>query len=166
MTQSKDGDAKARAWRLFLFTHTLLLESIEETLEAAGLPPLAWYDMLWELEKADEGRLRMHEIADRVVLSRSNLTRLADRLESAGLSRREQCPGDRRGAYCAITPAGREMRRKIWRVYEEQIERLFSKHLTVAAAVQLADNFAAMARAPRQGPKPSLSPVRLPRKAS
>ena len=86
MTQSKDGDAKARAWRLFLFTHTLLLESIEETLEAAGLPPLAWYDMLWELEKADEGRLRMHEIADRVVLSRSNLTRLADRLVSAGLN--------------------------------------------------------------------------------
>jgi DNA-binding MarR family transcriptional regulator len=157
MAQSKDGDAKARAWRLFLFTHTVLLERIEETLNAAGLPPLAWYDMLWELEKAEEGRLRMHEIADRIVLSRSNLTRLADRLESAGLIRREQCPGDRRGAYCAIAPAGREMRRKMWRVYEEQIEHLFAKHLTVASAVQLANNFTAMARAARQKAKSSLS---------
>ena len=75
-----------------------LLERIETALATADLPPLAWYDVLWELEKAEQGRLRMHQIADRIVLSRSNLTRLADRLEKAGLIAREACPDDRRGA--------------------------------------------------------------------
>jgi DNA-binding MarR family transcriptional regulator len=150
MTKLKDGDAKGRAWALFLLTHTILLERIEAVLDEAGLPPLAWYDVLWELEKSEEGRLRMHELADRIVLSRSNLTRLADRLERAGLIRREDCRDDRRGAYCAITPQGREMRRKMWPVYCEQIDALFASYLTSAAARQMADSFAEMVRAARE----------------
>lgn len=131
-------DIKEHAWTLFLAAHTLVLERIETALAGAELPPLAWYDVLWELEKADDGKLRMHQLAERVVLSRSNLTRLADRLEDAKLLRRESCGGDRRGAYCVITAAGRQMRKKIWPVYRRQIEALFADQLTSAEARTLA----------------------------
>ena len=93
-------DPRSRAWRLFLVAHAVLLERIESQLRRAGLPPLAWYDVLWELEKATDRKLRMHELATRIVLSRSNLTRLADRLESAKLICREECANDRRGLLC------------------------------------------------------------------
>src|SRR5512141_1094896 len=119
-----------RAWALLLATQATLIEKIEAALAAEDLPPLAWYDVLWELEKADGGRMRMHELAHTIVLSRSNLTRLIDRLEGAKLTAREPCPDDRRGAYAVLLPAGREMRRRMWPVYRKQIEALFASHLT------------------------------------
>src|ERR1700674_367861 len=122
------------AWASLLSANSRLLERIEASLAAAGLPPLAWYDVLWELEKAPDGRLRMHEIADHTVLSRSNLTRLADRLENAGLIEREICAEDRRGAYCVITRVGRQRRGRMWPVYQRGIEKLFSAHVSAAEA--------------------------------
>jgi DNA-binding MarR family transcriptional regulator len=123
-------DPRARAWAVLLTAHASLLEVMEKRLAAAGLPPLAWYDVLWELEKSNSGRLRMNELADRVVLSRSNITRLADRMEDAGLIARERCADDRRGAYCALSAAGRAMRQKMWPAYAREIESLWSAHLT------------------------------------
>ncbi len=138
MTKQKDSEDKRTAWALFLALHARLLERIEAALAQADLPPLAWYDLLWELDKADGGRLRMHEIAAQVVVTRSNLTRLADRLEDAGLLRREAAEHDRRGAYCVITAAGRQMRAKMWPVYSAKIDELFARHLGVAEAKSLA----------------------------
>ena len=131
---AKNPDPKGRAWALLLTAHATLVEKIEAALAAAGLPPLAWYDVLWELEKAEGGKLRMHELARRVVLSRSNLTRLADRLEKAGLVAREDTPHDRRGYHCVITRVGLAMRKKMWPVYRAEIERLFSRHVTLDEA--------------------------------
>lgn len=147
MTRVNDGDPKSRAWGLFLFAHAVLLERIESQLRRARLPPLAWYDVLWELEKTADGKLRMSELAARIVLSRSNLTRLADRLERARLITRERCADDRRGAYCAITQAGRAMRRKVWPVYSAQIEELFAAHVTKERAAQISETLATMVRA-------------------
>jgi DNA-binding MarR family transcriptional regulator len=132
-------DAKGHAWAVLLTAHATLVEKIEATLSEAGLPPLSWYDMLWELEKAPEGKLRMHELARRVVLSRSNLTRLADRLERAKLIERADTAHDRRGYDCVITRAGLAMRKKMWPVYKAQIERLFSRHVSVEEARTMAD---------------------------
>lgn len=132
MPMPNENDQKNRAWPIFLATHSRLIERIEEALTRAKLPPLAWYDVLWELEKAPDQRLRMHDLAKRVVLSRSNLTRLADRLVAAGLLHREPCPDDRRGSYCVITQAGLDARKAMWPVYGEQIERLFACHLNAA----------------------------------
>jgi len=117
------------AWALFLATHATLIEKIEAALAAAELPPLAWYDVLWELEKAQDGKLRMSDLAHAIVLSRSNLTRLIDRLEDAKLTARERCADDRRGAFAVLLPAGREMRRRMWPVYRREIEALFASHL-------------------------------------
>ena len=67
---------------------------------AHGLPPLSWYDVLWPLSRAREKRLRMNELAEEVVLSRTGL------VEAAGLLRREPLPEDGRGSYVAITNDG------------------------------------------------------------
>ena len=127
------SDLKAHAWAVLLTAHATLIGRIEAALAAAGLPALDWYDVLWELEKA-EGPLRMHELARRVVLSRSNLSRLADRLEGAGLIAREDSAEDGRGYDLVLTRAGRAMRRKMWPVYEAEIERVFSRHVTADEA--------------------------------
>ena len=146
---SKDNDPKSHAWAVLLTAHATLIEKIETTLAEAKLPPLAWYDVLWELEKAAGGKLRMNELARRIVLSRSNLTRLADRLEDARLIEREDTPHDRRGYHCVITRAGLAMRKKMWPVYKAEIERLFSRHITVDEARTLGDALARAVKAAR-----------------
>ena len=130
MAKKKDSDKRVRAWVVFLATHTMLLERIEAALSKAKLPPLTWYDVLWELDKAESHRLRMHDLAERVILTRFNLTRLADRLEKLHLIKRERSAEDRRGAYCVITPAGLQLRKRMWPVYRQQLEELFTSHLS------------------------------------
>lgn len=127
-------EAASHAWAVFLTAHAMLVEAIEARLTAAGLPPLAWYDVLWALERSDDGRRRMHALADTVVLSRSNLTRLVDRLEKARLVRRVASEDDRRGAYAEITPEGRKLRRRMWPVYQAAIDELFAAHLSAQDA--------------------------------
>lgn len=124
-------------WPLFLTAHAVLVSKIESRLSGAGLPPLLWYDVLWALERAPEYRLRMSELADTTVLSRSNLTRLVDRLESAGLVARARAEADRRGAFAVVTSKGRAMRRKTWPIYSAAIKELFDDHIDGGEAAQM-----------------------------
>jgi len=142
-------DPKGHAWALLLTAHAALVERIQAALDAAGLPALDWYDVLWELEKAD-GRLRMHDLARRVVLSRSNLSRLADRLERAGLVAREDSVEDGRGYDLVLTRAGRSMRRRMWPVYETEIERVFSRHVTLQEARAIGEALSRAVKALRE----------------
>src|SRR5215470_11775904 len=128
------GDSASHAWAVFLTAHAVLVEAVEARLAKAGLPPLAWYDVLWALERLADGRSRMHELADLVVLSRSNLTRLIDRLEKVKLVRRVRSEDDRRGAYAEITAEGRKLRKKMWPVYASAIHELFGAQLSKAEA--------------------------------
>ena len=146
---TKDHDPKGHAWAVLLTAHATLIEKIEAALAEAKLPPLAWYDVLRELEKAEGGKLRMHELARRIVLSRSNLTRLADRLEDAKLIERTDTRHDRRGYDCVVTRAGLAMRKKMWPVYKAEIERLFSRHITVDEARTIGDALARAVKAER-----------------
>lgn|ERR687886_2089484 len=120
------------AWRIFLTSHAVLIDRIEQELAQAGLPPLGWYDVLFALYEAPSRRLRLHELADAIVLQRSNLTRLVDRLEAAGLVRRESCPSDRRGAFAVITQEGLAMREQMWPIYAQAIAKYFACHLSKA----------------------------------
>jgi DNA-binding MarR family transcriptional regulator len=135
-----DTEDTSTTWSLFLRTHAVLVEKIEARLKEEGLPALSWYDVLWALESAPRRRLRMHELARGVVLSRSNLTRLVDRLEEAGLARRESSEDDGRGAHAAITAKGLAMRKKMWPTYRACIEDLFNRRIPAAtrAAMQKA----------------------------
>ena len=127
-------DPRQRAWARFVTAQALLLERIEAALVKAALPPLAWYDVLWILENADQGRLRMADLARKAVISRSNVTRLTDRMEKAGLVARADCPVDGRGTVCEITAKGRALRTKMWPVYRRQIDGLFGRHLEAREA--------------------------------
>lgn len=118
------------AWRAFLNTHAIVIDRIERELAEAGHIPLSSYDVLLALAEAPERRLRMHELAEAVVLSRSGLTRLVDRLEREGLLARERCGTDRRGAYAVLTPDGLAALRRTWPVYAQGIIKHFARHLT------------------------------------
>jgi DNA-binding MarR family transcriptional regulator len=93
-------------WRSFLRSHATIMRALEIELAAAKQLPLASYDVLVQLTEATDHRLRMTELADRVLLSRSGLTRLVDRLERDGLVVREPYPDDARGMYAVITDLG------------------------------------------------------------
>jgi DNA-binding MarR family transcriptional regulator len=123
------------SWRALLNAHARVIQRIERDLQAEGLPPLSWYDVLWALYRAPDRRLRINELADQVVLSRTGMVRLVDRIEAAGLLRREPVPEDRRGAYAVITGEGVEMLRKMWPVYARGIEELFLAPVGADAAL-------------------------------
>jgi DNA-binding MarR family transcriptional regulator len=114
------------AWRAFLNAHALATKRISRDLAEAGLPDLSWYDVLWTLHRADGRRLRIRELADAVVLSSTGMTRFVDRLEAAGLVRREAVPGDRRGAYAVITKEGTDLLRRMWPIYARGISTYFA----------------------------------------
>ncbi len=132
------------AWRLFLTAHAQLITAIDARLRAAQQIPLNWYDVLIELYEVPDQRLRMSDLAERVLLTRSGLTRLVDRLEKAGYLRREIDPEDRRGFYAIITDAGIEAMRGAWPVYASGINQLFAQYLSAAEARLLTDIFARM----------------------
>jgi DNA-binding MarR family transcriptional regulator len=101
-------DDEMRAWWAWLRTAALLPQRLEEELEAAHGLSLNDYEVLISLMDEPAG-LRMHELADRVLISRSRLTHQVDRLVARGLVRRERCPTDRRGAFAVLTDDGRRM---------------------------------------------------------
>ncbi len=122
-------EARMAAWQVFLGAHAAIIARIERDLAAAGVIPLTWYDVLIELYEAPDRRLRLHELADAVVLSRSGLTRLVDRLAAAGLLRREPDPADRRGAFAVLTAEGVRALGRAWPVYSRGIDRYFARDL-------------------------------------
>ena len=97
-----------RAWRAYLHKHAMVTRLLEADLIARSDLPLAEFDVLFQLALSDGQRLRMNELADRVLLSRAGITRLVDRLVADGLVMRLKCAFDARGAFAALTDAGRE----------------------------------------------------------
>jgi DNA-binding MarR family transcriptional regulator len=130
MPKQRPDEIRNSAWRLFLTAQVQIVEQIQAELSEAHLPPLEWYDVLWALKEAPDQRLRLSELADRVLLSRSNLTRLLDRLEKNELLRREPCPTDRRGTFAILTEAGAAIQKKMWVIYSAGIAEHFGDHLT------------------------------------
>ncbi|MFZ4814847.1 MAG: MarR family winged helix-turn-helix transcriptional regulator [Phototrophicaceae bacterium] len=132
------------AWRLFLTAHRLLIADIDRRLAAAEQIPLNWYDVLIELYEAPDQKLRMADLAQRVLLTRSGLTRLVDQLEAKGYLRRELDPDDRRGFYAILTDAGVAAMRAAWPIYAAGIQQLFGSHLSAEEAAVLVRLFERM----------------------
>ncbi len=118
-------DPRLGAWRSFLEAHARLARRLDDELRAGHGISLAEYDALLQLARAPGRRLRMNQLADRVILSRSGITRLVDRLEAAGLVERTSCPTDARGAEAVLTEAGLERLRQAARTHLAGIERYF-----------------------------------------
>jgi DNA-binding MarR family transcriptional regulator len=124
---------------------TALLELMDRELqEDCGLP-LAWYDVMIEVYRSPGHSIRMSELADRVLLSRSWITRRVRQLEDAGLLTRTPAPDDQRGIIASLTDAGLDTFRKLERSHTASINRHFATHLSPEDAELIAQRFAAMA---------------------
>jgi DNA-binding MarR family transcriptional regulator len=128
---SKEG---LEAWKGLLVAHATLVEQIDREMARADLVPLDWYDALLALEDAPNQRLKMSDLADQVLLSKSGLTRLVDRLEAKGYIRREACRADRRVAYAVLTPEGLKAREASWPTYRAAIQEHFVSQLSCEEA--------------------------------
>ena len=128
--------AEQTAWRAFLRAHSTVVRALEAELLAEHDLPLASYDVLVQLSESPDTRLRMTELADRVLLSRSGLTRLADRLEREGLITRQPCPSDARGTLAVLTDAGLERLREAWPTHLRGVEQHVTGRLTSDELVQ------------------------------
>lgn len=117
----------------------LVLAAIEQDLKAAELPPLGWYDVLLELSRAVDSRLRPFEIEERTLLAQHNLSRLLDRMDKAGLVQREVFAEDGRGRWVIITEAGRAMQARMWSVYAGALQRHLGDKLDDTQAKLLAE---------------------------
>lgn len=128
-----------RAWVRLMRAQQIALAAVERDLKTAGLPPLAWYDVLLELTRAEAGRLRPFEIERRTLLAQYNLSRLLDRLERERLVRREAFGDDGRGRWVVITDDGRAMQARMWSVYAKALQDHVGTRLDDASADLLGD---------------------------
>ncbi|HET6209510.1 MAG TPA: MarR family transcriptional regulator [Jatrophihabitans sp.] len=131
------ADWRLVAWRGFLRTHTHLLRQLEQDLQAHGKIALGSYDVLVQLAEAPDNRLRMSELAEAVLLSRSGLTRLVDRMQRDGLVSRAPDPDDARGLYTVLTEQGRDALRDAANVHLAGISRLVFDRISEAELRQL-----------------------------
>ena len=118
-------DPRLGAWRSFIQAHARLLRRLDEELQAEHHLSLAEYDALLQLVNAPDRRLRMSVLAERVLLSRSGITRLVDRLVAAGMVERSACVTDARGAEAALTTKGLETLRAASRTHLDGVQRYF-----------------------------------------
>jgi DNA-binding MarR family transcriptional regulator len=139
------------AWRGVLNAHAAVVERAERALAEADLPPLAWYDVLWALRRSPGRRVRMAELAEGLTVSRGGLTKLADRLESAELLRREAADDDGRGVYATITEAGDDMLRRMWDVYSRVLRETLVDALDADEAGTIAAGLERTLRLARDG---------------
>ena len=139
-TRTQITPGKMRAWRTFLTAHAEVIDALGKDLESAVGLPLTWYEVLLYLDESDGGRLRMHELAESLLLSRSAATRFVDRMETAGLVCRESCATDGRGTFVAMTDHGRDVLSRAAPVHLAGIDRYFTGNITVEEANQMAES--------------------------
>ena len=124
-------------WRVFLETAYALIDILDAELQAERGISLRWYDALVHLEEAGDG-LRMNDLANRILFSKSGLTRVIDRMEEAGLVRRERPADDRRVVKVYIAPAGLEALQAARSVHRRGIQEHFVQHLNERQLTTLA----------------------------
>ena len=126
------------AWVRLVRAERSVVEGVEAEVIAQDLPPLAWYDVLLELSRRPDRRLRQGNLQAKMLFAQYNLSRLLDRLERAGLVRREACPTDARSKWVVATPEGIALRERVWPSYAAAIERHLGSKLTPEEAATLA----------------------------
>lgn len=131
--------AELGAWRGFLRVHAALFADLNADLESRFGLPLSSYEVLIALADAPDERLRMAELASQVLLSRSGMTRLVDRLQREGLLVREPCECDARGSYARLTDRGRDLLAEARPAHLAGVRESFLRHLTDEEMARLAE---------------------------
>ena len=150
---SSPSSERLRAWRLYFESALALLDVLDAELERDAGLPMRWYDVLVHLEETPDG-LRMNELAERILYSKSGFTRVVDRMEEAGLVRRVRPEHDRRSIFVVLTDRGRETMEQARRHHRHSIEQHFSHHLTdadIRALTRALEKLSAHARPLRPG---------------
>ena len=125
---SSPSTERLRAWRLYFESALALVDVLDAELERDAGIPLRWYDALVHLDETPDG-LRMNELAERILYSKSGFTRVVDRMEEAGLVRRVRPENDRRSILVVLTEGGRNTMEQARRHHRHAIEQHFSRHL-------------------------------------
>ena len=150
--------AATDAWAALLRVHARVIPQLDQAMRSASGIPLYWYDVLLELAVAPDRQLRMSELGERVVLSRSRVSRIVDELVEADLVSRQANPDDRRSARACLTDAGLDRFRQAAPGYVAEIEARFAAPLSDAELRAVADALGKVAQsetppeAPRRAP--------------
>ena len=144
---TKLGPEYLAAWRNCLTAYARVLAQMEEELTQEARLPLAWYEVLLLVQESPTGQLRMHQLAESRLLSRSAATRLVDRMEEAGLVCRTAAEQDRRGTFVCLTDEGLAALRSAAPIHLRGINEHFSRHLTAKEAAVVGEAMARVARA-------------------
>jgi DNA-binding MarR family transcriptional regulator len=150
---SSPSAERLRVWRLYFESALALNDVLDAELERDADIRLRWYDVLVKLEEKPDG-LRMNELAERILYSKSGFTRVVDRMEEAGLVRRVRPENDRRSILVVLTDEGRETMERARRHHRQGIEQHFSRHLTdadIKALTRALEKISAHARPLRPG---------------
>jgi DNA-binding MarR family transcriptional regulator len=147
---SRGEQQRFNAWGAFLTAHAALDPILNRELEAACGLPLRWFDVLTQLHLTPHKRLSMTELASAVLLSKSGLTRLVDRIEEAGLVQRASAPGDRRSLLIVLTPSGEKTLKRAAPIHEDSIRRHFGAYIRDDEAPAVEAALARIAAAARQ----------------
>jgi DNA-binding MarR family transcriptional regulator len=124
------GKSRLAVWWRCVAVHALLMQRVGRDLAAAGCVPVGSYNVLQLLHEAPDGHLRLSELARAVHLTRSGMSRLANRLERAGLLHREEHASDRRSSCAVLTDRGRDERRRARAVFVRAVAEHFGNHLS------------------------------------
>src|SRR5215208_8157151 len=152
-TLSSPSPERLRAWRLYFESALALGDVLDAESERDAGIPLRWYDALIQLEETPDG-LRMNELAERILYSKSGFTRVVDRMEAAGLLRRVVPENDRRSILVVLTDQGREQMERARAQHRDWIEQHFSRPLSdtdINALTTALEKLSAHARPLRPG---------------
>jgi DNA-binding MarR family transcriptional regulator len=125
---SSPSAERLRAWRLYFESAMALIDVLGAEMERDAGIPMRWYDVLIHLEEAPDG-LRMKDLAERILYSKSGFTNVVDRMEKEGLVKRVRPENDRRSILVVLTDAGREKMEAARRRHREGLDEHFSRHL-------------------------------------
>lgn len=125
-----EREERTRAWLNVVQSNRVVSDALEEAVEAAAGLSLAEYELLVRISNAEGGRLRMVDLADLLLVSKSGVTKLVDRVEEAGLVARESSAEDRRLTFARITRDGRRALARAQPAFDRAHERVFSQHLS------------------------------------
>lgn len=123
------SDISVQTWTLLIRAHNQALTSVERALKKDNLPPLVWYDILLELDRAGDTGLRPFELERALLLPQYGVSRLIQRIEKEGYLRRDVCEADKRGQRLIITKSGKRLRQLMWLTYGPAIENVIGKKL-------------------------------------
>ncbi|MCF6322272.1 MAG: MarR family winged helix-turn-helix transcriptional regulator [Rhizobiaceae bacterium] len=127
------------AWTRLLRAHNHALATVEAKLKNSGMPQLAWYDVMLELERSGVSGIRPYELQAKLLLAQYGLSRLLNRMEKAGYLRRDLCIDDGRGQLLFITGKGKTMRKRMWEIYGPAIKEAVGDNLSQLEMIKLSE---------------------------